>query len=121
MEIRVEWERVVQTKPYESLRVRLGVTETVLLPEEKQGSVIGPSSVPVIARATAEFERVFFEGLAKVGEALIAEQLGQIQNPPILDKNDRPQRQQQQDRQTDAEGLFPYEPPKSSVSGARRR
>ena len=119
MEIRVEWERVIQTKPYESLRIRLGVTETVLLPEEKQGSIIGPSSVPVVARATAEFERAFFEALAKVGEALIVEQLEQIHNPST------PKSPGSLPPGTDlAEGLFPYAPPadpKGPVSGGRRR
>lgn len=118
MELRVEWERVVQTKPYESLRIRLGIIETVLLPEEKQGSVIGPSSVPTVARVAAEFEKVFFDALAKTGEALIIEQLGQIQGPPVQTSKPPSPPPSGLD---DPGGLFPYEPPKPSVSGARRR
>jgi len=109
MEIRADWERVVQTKPYESLRIRLGVIETVLLPEEKQGSVIGPSSVPVVARAAAEFERAFFESLAKVGEQLIVEQLAQITGSkswPALP----PGEAAPPPTKDEAEGLFPFSP-----------
>lgn len=119
MEIRVEWERVVQTKPFESLRIRLGVIETVLLPDEKQGSVIGPSSVPVVARAAAEFERVFFESLAKIGEQLIVEELGRIQSPTVSKPSASPP-----PASDDAESLFPYDAPpspKPAISGARRR
>lgn len=81
MEIRVFWERTLNVKPYESLKISLGIVETVLLPEEKPGGGVPAGAVAAVARTAVEYERVFFDQLAKLGNTLTEEQLSALQAP----------------------------------------
>ena len=81
-EIRVRYERVVQVRPYETIRVDLSVTETILLAEENAQGAVSAKSAAAVARVAGELHRAFFQPLATMGDTLIAEQLAALRSGP---------------------------------------
>lgn len=91
MEIRVEWRRVLNLRPYETETIMLGVTESVRFPEERvtlaPGAVVegGVQSGPELARLVEKAkvaERLLFQHLTEVGDQLVVERLQAAQLAP---------------------------------------